>query len=86
LATFGTPKLTFTDTGIACHLIGQDASRLGEPDGAAGQMIENFVMMELSRQLTWSAQRARLYHYRTRTTSKQTPFSKPPTTGSSLSR
>ncbi len=62
----GTPKLAFTDTGIACHLIGQDASRLGEPDGAAGQMIENFVMMELARQLTWSAERARLYHYRTK--------------------
>ncbi len=44
----GTPKLTFTDSGIACHLIGQDVTRLGEPDGAAGQMIENFVMMEPS--------------------------------------
>jgi predicted AAA+ superfamily ATPase len=31
----GTPKLAFTDTGIACHLIGQDATRLGEPGGAA---------------------------------------------------
>jgi len=47
----GTPKLAFTDTGIACHLIGQDAGRLAEPDGAAGQMIETFVMMELARQL-----------------------------------
>lgn len=62
----GTPKLAFTDTGIACHLIGQDATRLGEPGGAAGPMIENFVLMELARQLTWSAQRARLYHYRTK--------------------
>jgi predicted AAA+ superfamily ATPase len=62
----GTPKLAFTDTGIACHLIGQDATRLGEPGGAAGQMIENFVLMELARQLTWSAERARLYHYRTK--------------------
>ncbi len=62
----GTPKLSFTDTGIACHLIGQDATRLGEPDGAAGQMIETFVLMELARQLTWSSERARLYHYRTK--------------------
>jgi uncharacterized protein len=62
----GTPKLAFTDTGIACHLIGQDTVRLIQPDGAAGQMIENFVTMELARQLTWSAQRARLYHYRTK--------------------
>ena len=62
----GTPKLAFTDTGIACHLIGQDAGRLAEPDGAAGQMIETFVMMELARQLTWSEEPARLYHYRTK--------------------
>jgi len=53
-------------TGIACHLIGQDATRLGEPGGAAGPMLENFVLMELARQLTWSEQRAFLYHYRTR--------------------
>lgn len=62
----GTPKLAFVDTGIACHLIGQDAIRLGEPDGAAGAMMENFVVMELARQLTWSDERARLYHYRTK--------------------
>lgn len=62
----GTPKLAFTDTGIACHLLGQDATRLGEPDGAAGPIIETFVVMELARQLTWSTERARLHHYRTK--------------------
>ncbi|WP_460399474.1 DUF4143 domain-containing protein [Actinophytocola sediminis] len=62
----GTPKLAFVDTGIACHLIGQDPARLGEPGGAAGPMMENFVVMELARQLTWSTERARLYHYRTK--------------------
>jgi uncharacterized protein len=62
----GTPKLSFVDTGIACHLLGQDAPRLGEPDGAAGSMMETFVLMEIARQLTWSSERARLYHYRTR--------------------
>jgi uncharacterized protein len=62
----GTPKLAFVDTGIACHLIGQDASRLGEPGGTAGSMLENFVVMELARQLTWSSERGHLYHYRTK--------------------
>jgi predicted AAA+ superfamily ATPase len=62
----GTPKLTYVDSGIACHLIGQDTTRLSEPDGAAGPMVENFVLMELARQLTWSEVRARLYHYRTK--------------------
>lgn len=62
----GTPKLAFVDAGVACHLLGQDAHRLGEPGGAAGSMVENFVLTELARQLTWSQQRARLYHYRTK--------------------
>ncbi len=62
----GTPKLAFVDTGIACHLIGQDVHRLSEPGGAAGPMMENFVVMELARQLTWSEERGRLYHYRTK--------------------
>jgi uncharacterized protein len=61
-----TPKLAFVDTGIACHLIGQDVHRLGEPGGAAGAILENLVVMELARQLTWSHQRARLFHYRTK--------------------
>jgi len=29
-------------------------------------MLENFVLMELARQLTWSDERVRLHHYRTR--------------------
>ena len=29
-------------------------------------MLENFVLMELARQLTWNEQRASLSHYRTR--------------------
>jgi predicted AAA+ superfamily ATPase len=62
----GTPKLSFVDTGVACHLIGQDAIRLAEPGGAAGPMMENFVVMELARQLTWSEERGTLYHYRTK--------------------
>src|SRR2546421_7777474 len=62
----GTPKLAFVDVGIASHLIGQDAARLGEPGGAAGSLVANFVVMELARQLTWSEERARLYHYRTK--------------------
>ena len=62
----GTPKLAFVDTGIACNLLGQDATHLGEPGGAGGPVIETFVLMELARQLTWSSERARLHHYRTR--------------------
>lgn len=62
----GTPKLAFVDSGIASHLLGQDAARLGEPGGAAGPILENFVAMEIARQLTWSNERTRLHHYRTK--------------------
>lgn len=62
----GTAKLAVVDSGVACHLLGQDARRLAEPDGAAGPMLENFVLMELARQLTWADERAQLFHYRTK--------------------
>lgn len=62
----GSPKLTFVDSGLACHLLGQDPVRLAEPGGAAGPMLETFVLMELARQLTWNEERARLYHFRTK--------------------
>ncbi len=62
----GTPKLAIVDSGIACHLLGQDAARLGDPGGAAGVMVENFALMEIARQLAWSEQRVKLYHYRTK--------------------
>lgn len=62
----GTPKLSFVDSGVACHLLGQDAHRLGQPDGAGGAMMENFAVMELARQLTWSQERGRIFHYRTK--------------------
>jgi predicted AAA+ superfamily ATPase len=61
-----TPKLMFVDTGIVCHLLGQDSRRLGEPGGAAGAVLETLVLSELARQLTWASERARLHHYRTR--------------------
>lgn len=62
----GTPKLAFVDSGLAAHLLGQDVARLTEPGGAAGPLLETFVVTELARQLTWNDQQVRLYHYRTR--------------------
>ncbi len=60
------PKLAFVDTGIACHLLGQDVARLASPTGESGPMMENLVLMELARQLTWSQQRGTLHHYRSK--------------------
>ena len=56
----GTPKLAFTDSGIAANLLGADVRSLLRPGGRFGPLLEGFVLMELARQLTWSRQRAEL--------------------------
>jgi uncharacterized protein len=55
------PKLTFVDSGLASHLAVGSAG-----EGPVGALLENFVLGELARQLTWSRTSARLYHYRDR--------------------
>jgi hypothetical protein len=64
--TSKTPKVAFTDSGIAANVIGADARSLVRPGGAFGPLLEGFVLMELARQLTWSQTRAELFHYRTK--------------------
>jgi uncharacterized protein len=55
-----TPKLMFVDSGLASYL---QTPRTSEQSGG---LMENFVMGELARQLTWSETRAALYHYHDR--------------------
>jgi uncharacterized protein len=59
--TVAAPKVIFVDTGLASRLTAgvRDDSRIGG-------LVENFVLGELARQLTWSRVSARLYHYRDR--------------------
>ena len=56
-----TPKVIFTDPGIAGYLT---TGAVG--DQPVGGLIENFVLSELARQLTWTRASVRLYHYRDR--------------------
>ena len=58
------PKLHFTDTGVASYLLGLDETTLVRDRSRYGQLLESFVVAELSKQLTWSDTRAELYHYR----------------------
>ena len=59
-----TPKVVMGDTGMMAHLLGLNQGRL-----AAGRMIgplfENFVIMELKKQITWSATKPYMFHFRT---------------------
>lgn len=59
-------KLVFVDSGLGAHLLGLSAQRIHRSDNLAGPLVENFVLGELARQLTWSDTRAELFHYRTR--------------------
>ena len=47
-----TPKLIVTDTGLGGRLIGFSPDRAKDPTAPAGQLLENFVIGEIARQLT----------------------------------
>ena len=56
-----TPKLLVNDSGLAARLIGFPG-----PGRSVGPLLENFVLGELARQLTWSDEPVRLFHFRDR--------------------
>jgi len=62
----GTAKVAMVDSGIAANLLDLDAESLRQPGSLLGPLLEGFVAMEIARQLSWSQQRAELYHYRTK--------------------
>lgn len=58
------PKIMLCDTGLLGSLLGLDADRLNQDTALAGHVLENFIAMELKKQLTWSKVSATLHHYR----------------------
>jgi len=60
------PKLLLNDSGLAAHLTGMSLKRARHPTAPVGPLIETFVLGELARQLTFTDQPVRLYHYRDR--------------------
>ncbi len=61
-----TPKLMVVNSGLAGHLAGMTVKRAQHPTAPVGPIIENFVLGELTRQLSWVDEPVRLYHYRDR--------------------
>ena len=59
------PKMYLNDTGLLCHLLGTDVAAISTNGKLLGAIFENFVFMELLKQLTWSQTRAKLFHFRT---------------------
>ena len=60
------PKLIMCDTGLMAHLLGANRERIISA-GLIGPLLENFVIMELQKQITWSETRPKMFHFRTQT-------------------
>jgi predicted AAA+ superfamily ATPase len=60
-----TPKLFFTDTGMACYLRGADEWSVLEQQGQAGALVETWVAMELLKTMSALDHRFQLFFWRT---------------------
>ncbi|GEP95404.1 ATP-binding protein [Chitinophaga cymbidii] len=56
------PKIVLNDTGLLCHLRGEGESLI-ENRTTAGSFLENFVVMEIIKQLGWFDDFLKPYHF-----------------------
>ena len=54
------PKVILCDTGLMAYLLGVDSVN-EVPEHVIGPLVENYVVMELRKQLGWSTTRASLH-------------------------
>ncbi|HGY89663.1 MAG TPA: ATP-binding protein, partial [Planctomycetes bacterium] len=59
------PKMYFTDVGLASHYLAGEPAQLETDPTRKGPLLENLVFTELRAQATWSSTPVRLFHYRT---------------------
>jgi predicted AAA+ superfamily ATPase len=57
------PKIFLNDTGLLCHLRGESVLSLMENRTTAGAFLENFIVMEIIKQLSWSGLFLKPYHF-----------------------
>ena len=57
------PKVYLNDTGLLNHLIGQEDDSFLEQRSNAGAYLENFIVMEIIKQLSWSNLSLKPYHF-----------------------
>ena len=60
-----TPKIYLNDTGLLAHVLGLTPDRLELDAGMAGSILENFVLMELRKQSSWSETQPQFFYWRT---------------------
>ena len=61
------PKIILNDTGLVAHLLGLSQERIESESMLLGPLLENFVVMELRKQIGWSARPPQLFHFRAQT-------------------
>ncbi len=59
------PKLMLNDTGLLGYLLGLGVDRLMNDGNLLGGLLENFVALELRKQIGWSRTRPQMFHFRT---------------------
>ena len=59
------PKLLLNDTGLLASSLGLNSERFEEDPRLAGPILENFVLMEIRKQIAWSRTQPSMFHYRT---------------------
>jgi uncharacterized protein len=60
-------KIFFTDSGLMAHLLGFRADHDSVDTPHIGPLLENFVVMELRKQISWSRTQPQLFYFRTQT-------------------
>jgi predicted AAA+ superfamily ATPase len=59
------PKMMLSDSGLLTSLSSLQKERVLTDRGLVGPVLENFVVMELCKQIFWSRTRPQLFHFRT---------------------
>jgi predicted AAA+ superfamily ATPase len=61
------PKIFLNDSGLLCYLSGVNLAGLNANRPLLGAVFENFVVLELLKQISWSIIRPKLLHFHTNT-------------------
>lgn len=58
------PKIYLSDTALQLFVLNIDSLRLSQDPYLFGSVVENFVVLELLKQISWSDMNVQMYHYR----------------------
>ena len=61
------PKILLNDTGLNAYLLGLNDERLESDPALMGAVLENFVNMEVRKQMGWSQTHLQAFHFRVQT-------------------